>query len=323
MMETGVHGLLADGGGQLDLWGGGKFRPDRSPVVRAEIAACDGCPGGLLNGGAVLNGDLSPRRLPLVHSGAGDAKDGGELGLGAQGSRGTVHGMSSGHFSHDRSIGFVDRVGQAGLDAGGQFHLYSSRMEINDWVAAARKHKQLTLEQLGNRLSGTPGKANVSAWEKGRHSPSFGHLKEIARVTGYSMAPILKDVAHLIGEVQAQASEPQSEPVTVHSAIRHLSSLLVGSSPRTRGTVGRLLSEFATDPREPDEVADQINALVATAANKRTASPGSPADAGVTQWQAPQTTLSPTFDWGSITNWSFVPPEQPKQESQERKEGDQ
>ena len=55
-------------------------------------------------------------------------------------------------------------------------------MEIKDWIRTARKHGQLTQEQLGERLGVT--KANVSGWENGRHEASFTQLTAISRLTG-------------------------------------------------------------------------------------------------------------------------------------------
>lgn len=57
------------------------------------------------------------------------------------------------------------------------------RMELNDWVLAARKHKKLTQEQLGEAVGRT--KANVGHWEKGLHAPSFDMVQRIAEATGF------------------------------------------------------------------------------------------------------------------------------------------
>jgi len=56
-------------------------------------------------------------------------------------------------------------------------------MEINRWIKAARNHAGLTQTQLGDPLGVTKG--NVSAWEIGRHEPSFDQLKKIAEITSY------------------------------------------------------------------------------------------------------------------------------------------
>lgn len=57
-------------------------------------------------------------------------------------------------------------------------------MELNEWVKAARAHKQLTQEQLGEAVGRT--KANIGHWEKGLHAPSFEMVQRIAEITGYA-----------------------------------------------------------------------------------------------------------------------------------------
>lgn len=56
-------------------------------------------------------------------------------------------------------------------------------MKISNWVKSARDHAKLTQTQLGEPMGLTKG--NVSAWEKGRHEPSFDQLKRIAEITSY------------------------------------------------------------------------------------------------------------------------------------------
>jgi hypothetical protein len=56
----------------------GQFRPDQVPVVRAKIFASDLAVGDLLDGCAVLDGDLSALTLPLPDSSLCDAKGSGE-----------------------------------------------------------------------------------------------------------------------------------------------------------------------------------------------------------------------------------------------------
>jgi len=68
-------------------------------------------------------------------------------------------------------------------------------MDIKSWIKAARQHAQLTQAQLGEPLG--VGKGNVSAWEKGRHEPSFEQLVRISEITRYSEPlPGLSVVAH-------------------------------------------------------------------------------------------------------------------------------
>jgi transcriptional regulator with XRE-family HTH domain len=58
-------------------------------------------------------------------------------------------------------------------------------VQLNEWIKAARKRAELTQEQLGERLDVTKG--NVSAWENGRHQPSYSQLKRIEEITGYPL----------------------------------------------------------------------------------------------------------------------------------------
>jgi len=57
-------------------------------------------------------------------------------------------------------------------------------VQINEWVRAARTHAMLTQTQLGESLGLTKG--NISAWEKGRHEPSYANLLKIAEVTRFA-----------------------------------------------------------------------------------------------------------------------------------------
>ncbi|UGA38209.1 helix-turn-helix domain-containing protein [Chromobacterium haemolyticum] len=43
----------------------------------------------------------------------------------------------------------------------------------------------MTQERLGEAVNKTKG--NISAWEKGRHEPSFDQIEAISRITGYPM----------------------------------------------------------------------------------------------------------------------------------------
>ena len=66
-------------------------------------------------------------------------------------------------------------------------------MEINKWVKKAREHKELTQEQLGALMGKTKG--NVSAWENGRHEPSYSQLKRIEELTGYPLEDVPRTTA--------------------------------------------------------------------------------------------------------------------------------
>lgn len=63
--------------------------------------------------------------------------------------------------------------------------VYPPRMEMRNWIRSARKKADLTQEQLGEKLGVTKG--NVSAWENGRHEPSYAQIQEISVVTKYPM----------------------------------------------------------------------------------------------------------------------------------------
>ncbi|WP_286938927.1 LexA family transcriptional regulator [Achromobacter sp. UBA4530] len=79
-------------------------------------------------------------------------------------------------------------------------------MDIKSWIKAARQHAGFTQTQLGDPLG--VGKGNVSAWEKGRHEPSFEQLVQISKITGYTEPlPGLTDVAQSI-----QVATPPSKP---------------------------------------------------------------------------------------------------------------
>ena len=87
--------------------------------------------------------------------------------------------------AHSASIDFVDLACQQKRDARCIGGLYSGEMDIPTWVRSARKHKSLTQEQLATRLKLT--KANISAWETGRHEPGFNQLKLIEAITGFPL----------------------------------------------------------------------------------------------------------------------------------------
>jgi phage repressor protein C with HTH and peptisase S24 domain len=86
-------------------------------------------------------------------------------------------------------------------------------MEINRWIRAARKKADLTQEQLGERLGVTKG--NVSAWENGRHEPSYSQIHEISALTKYPMPDALQTQGAPINQAgkdgQARVQEMLSE----------------------------------------------------------------------------------------------------------------
>jgi phage repressor protein C with HTH and peptisase S24 domain len=58
-------------------------------------------------------------------------------------------------------------------------------MDLPAWVRTARNNKKLTQEELGDALGVT--KSNVSAWENGRHEPSYTQLRQIAALSGMAL----------------------------------------------------------------------------------------------------------------------------------------
>ena len=88
-------------------------------------------------------------------------------------------------------------MSQAFIDPCSTDFLYTRAMDIKSWIKAARQHAQLTQAQLGEPLG--VGKGNVSAWEKGRHEPSFEQLVRIGEITRYPESlPGLSGVAHSV-----------------------------------------------------------------------------------------------------------------------------
>jgi SOS-response transcriptional repressor LexA len=63
-------------------------------------------------------------------------------------------------------------------------------MDVANWVRSARNKSKFSQEQLGEMLSVT--KANVSAWENGRHEPSLEQLEKISGLTGHHL-PFSRD----------------------------------------------------------------------------------------------------------------------------------
>jgi DNA-binding XRE family transcriptional regulator len=66
-------------------------------------------------------------------------------------------------------------------------NLYDTEMEIKKWVLKARTDGQMTQTQLGEAMGVTKG--NVSAWENGRHEPSWTQMLKICELTN-SVLPL-------------------------------------------------------------------------------------------------------------------------------------
>lgn len=59
-------------------------------------------------------------------------------------------------------------------------------VDIGDWVLQARTAAKLTQEELAH-LVGLGGKANISAYEKGRTQPPFETMMKISKECGYPL----------------------------------------------------------------------------------------------------------------------------------------
>jgi transcriptional regulator with XRE-family HTH domain len=79
-------------------------------------------------------------------------------------------------------------------------------MELKDWIRVARKAAKLTQEQLGEKLGMTKG--NVSAWENGRHEPSYAQLQQISEISGEPLPST--DGQHKTGTGDASISEAKA-----------------------------------------------------------------------------------------------------------------
>lgn len=80
-----------------------------------------------------------------------------------------------------RSIEILDLQSQEKLDPHRLGRLYTRAMEISAWIKASRQAAEMTQTDLGDALGVTKG--NVSAWENGRHEPSYTQMLKIAELT--------------------------------------------------------------------------------------------------------------------------------------------
>lgn len=84
-------------------------------------------------------------------------------------------------------------------------------MELSTWVKLARTKQGWTQDQLATALDVTKG--NVSAWENGRHEPSWDRILKIGRLTGEPLPIPLELLAPLIKHLSDLTSE-KVNPVT-------------------------------------------------------------------------------------------------------------
>lgn len=66
-------------------------------------------------------------------------------------------------------------------------------MNIDTWIRAGRKAGGLTQTELGDVLGVTKG--NVSAWEAGRHEPSYRQMLKIAKTIRSALPGIPTETA--------------------------------------------------------------------------------------------------------------------------------
>lgn len=79
------------------------------------------------------------------------------------------------------SIEILDFESQEKLDPSCLGRLYTRAMEISAWIKASRQAAEMTQTELGDALGVTKG--NISAWENGRHEPSYSQMLKIAELT--------------------------------------------------------------------------------------------------------------------------------------------
>jgi transcriptional regulator with XRE-family HTH domain len=84
-----------------------------------------------------------------------------------------------------RSIGFLDKPRQENLVPSPDPANYAPEVNIKEWLINARKHGELTQEDVGALVHRT--KSNISGWEKGLHEPSFSQMVTISVATKYPL----------------------------------------------------------------------------------------------------------------------------------------
>ncbi|ARP89802.1 hypothetical protein CAL14_05460 [Bordetella genomosp. 9] len=119
-------------------------------------------------------------------------------------------------------------------------------MDIKSWIKAARLHAGFTQTQLGEPLGVSKG--NVSAWEKGRHEPSFEQLVRIAEVTRYEEPlPGLSSTSTPARAPAPKAEPPWPFPGVPPAVIRSLSDAQIG---RLEGAILLALGQMGVSPQE-------------------------------------------------------------------------
>ena len=67
-------------------------------------------------------------------------------------------------------------------------------MNISNWIRVSRKTAGLTQTELGDTLGVTKG--NVSAWEAGRHEPSYRQMLKIAKSLRATLPGVQMEIPH-------------------------------------------------------------------------------------------------------------------------------
>lgn len=128
--------------------------------------------------------------------------------------------------------------------------LYTSGMELKEWVRKARQHAKLTQEQLGERLGVTKG--NISGWENGRHSPGFKQVLKIEEITGW--------------QFEADAPDAPAPDIPLADALAVIDKCAQRASSQARAELQKAFDLYLTDPRRYSKLLEDIADLLATPA---------------------------------------------------------
>lgn len=108
------------------------------------------------------------------------------------------------------SIENLDHSGQELLDHARIGFLYRQGMELKDWIRAVRLSLKLSQTDFGTRFFVTKG--NVSAWEHGRHSPSFDQITRMSQMSGLPLPSGTKPSSESVTDIPPQPHLPNSNP---------------------------------------------------------------------------------------------------------------
>lgn len=138
---------------------------------------------------------------------------------------------------------------------------------MTEWIRAARTNAGFTMERLGEALGRT--KANVHAWEKGLHEPSFSQVMRIARVTKFS----LFELDEWVADGSARINELRS--VDLGEALEVLGSELAEDMPDDiRQDAADLLAKLAHRRGEPRHQQELLTLLTTSRPASRNGTEG-------------------------------------------------